>query len=127
MTGVTLIAGRDVGCSFHLRVDANIGAAVAGGALAGRAGVIHLRWGKGNIILVAAVAGCCARNMRDVLAKGAGSVVAGGAAAGSNSLMAKINRLPRSSRMAGVAGLRCGYVRCRLALGVSTGVCAVVA
>jgi hypothetical protein len=61
MAGIALGSRRDMGNRLHLGIDGQVGATVAGRAVArygdARAGVVHLGRGEGNEIGVANIAG----------------------------------------------------------------------
>lgn len=86
MAGVAGLGRRDMGSVLHLRINGNVGAVMAGRAVAGcdracGAGVAHRCRGKSRVVLVAGVALRRRGNMDGGLAKGAGTVVARRAAA----------------------------------------------
>ena len=78
VTGIALDSRRNMPGSGRLGLGVlrNVCAAVTGGTLTRCASVVHLRWSKCSVILVAGIALRCRRNVRAGLAKSGRIVVA---------------------------------------------------
>jgi len=127
VAGVALRRCRDMGCRLGQGVQGRVGAAVAGRALAGHAGVVHLGRREHHIVIVAAIAGRRRRDVAGALAHGVGAVVAACTRTRSNALVAVARRFPGGRRVADVTGQRGQDMRCALGLGVDRRVAAAVA
>jgi len=111
VTGIALRAGADVGARFGLGVLRQVGAVVAGGAVArcrraGSAGMAHGSRGKGRFVGVADAALCAAGDVAGGFTQRRGAVVAG-RAVGVAGCVDECGRLPRRRAVAGVTLSHC--------------------
>ena len=122
MTGVAGLRARDVGHRLGIGTQRRVGAAVAGCALAGRAGVVHLGRGEGREVGVAGVALSRRRYVIGRFAQRVGAVVAGRATPGhrryGRRMVEAASRPGRRRVVTGRALRRRRDVRRRLHLGV---------
>lgn len=90
VTGIALGRSGDVGSTLRLSVLRQIGAAMAGGALARQTRVIHRRRYEGREILVTAIAGTRCGNVIDALRLGVGKIEIAVVAVGTGSRCGKV-------------------------------------
>jgi len=130
VTVVTLLRSGDVAGRLGLGILADVGAVVAGRALAGQARMVHGYRAETDLAGVAGIALAVIGNVSGRFARRGNAVVATGALARRSGIVRVAGWLPGDRRVAGIALSTRDYVRCRLcqcAIGADRNIGAVVA